>query len=53
LINKSQRDAVYLEIGTRAVIERAHYPDCDLVMERNERGVRFLRRSGEPYPEEP
>jgi uncharacterized cupin superfamily protein len=53
LINKSSRDAVYLEIGTRAATERAHYPDCDLVMERDARGMRFLRRSGEPYPEEP
>jgi uncharacterized cupin superfamily protein len=53
LINKSQRDAVYLEIGTRAAAERAHYPDCDLVMERDARGMRFLHRSGEPYPEEP
>ena len=53
LVNKSQRDAVYLEIGTRASVERANYPDCDLVMERDERGMRFLRRSGEPYPQAP
>jgi uncharacterized cupin superfamily protein len=50
LVNKSQRDAVYLEIGTRAATERAHYPDCDLVLERDTRGMRFLHRSGEPYP---
>jgi uncharacterized cupin superfamily protein len=49
LVNKSQRDAVYLEIGTRAAAERAHYPDVDLVMERDERGMRFLHKSGEPY----
>jgi uncharacterized cupin superfamily protein len=53
LVNKSQRDAVYLEIGTRAAAERAHYPDCDLVLERDARGMRFLHRSGEPYPQEP
>jgi uncharacterized cupin superfamily protein len=53
LVNRSQRDAVYIEIGTRAAAERAHYPDCDLVMERDARGMRFLHRSGEPYPEEP
>ena len=52
LVKTSQRDAVYLEIGTRAGTERAHYPDCDLVMERNELGMRFLHRSGEPYPQE-
>ncbi|MPZ39887.1 MAG: cupin domain-containing protein [Rhizobiales bacterium] len=52
LVNKSQRDACYLEIGTRAPIERAHYPGIDLVMERDEQGTRFLRMSGEPYPQE-
>ena len=35
LVNKSQRDALYLEIGTRAAGERVHYPDADLVMERD------------------
>jgi uncharacterized cupin superfamily protein len=53
LVNKSQNDARYLEIGTRAAIERCHYPDADLVMERNAGGMRFLHRSGEPYPQEP
>jgi uncharacterized cupin superfamily protein len=53
LVNRSQRDARYLEIGTRAATERAHYPDVDLVMERDQQGMRFLRRSGEPYPQEP
>jgi uncharacterized cupin superfamily protein len=53
LVNKSQRDARYLEIGTRAATERAHYPDVDLVLERDENGARFLHKSGEPYPQEP
>ena len=53
LVNKSQRDAVYLEIGTRAAAERGHYPDVDLVLERDEHGMRFLHKSGEPYPQEP
>jgi uncharacterized cupin superfamily protein len=52
LVNKSQRDAVYLEIGTRAATERAHYPDVDLVVERDAGGMRFLHKSGEPYPQE-
>jgi uncharacterized cupin superfamily protein len=52
LVNRSQRDALYLEIGTRAASERAHYPDVDLVMERDARGMRFLHKSGEPYPQE-
>ena len=50
LVNKSKRDAVYLEVGTRAKRERAHYPDVDLVYDKDENGFRFSRRSGEPYP---
>ena len=51
LVNRSQRDALYLEIGTRAASERAQYPDVDLVLERDARGMRFLHKSGEPYPQ--
>jgi len=50
LVNKSQRDALYLEVGTRAKRERAHYSDVDLVYDKDEHGFRFSRRSGEPYP---
>jgi uncharacterized cupin superfamily protein len=50
LVNKSQRDALYLEVGTRAKRERAHYSDVDLVYDRDESSFRFSRRSGEPYP---
>jgi uncharacterized cupin superfamily protein len=50
LANKSARDALYLEIGTRAPTERSHYPDVDLAGVKDERGYRFTRKSGEPYP---
>jgi uncharacterized cupin superfamily protein len=50
LINRSAADAVFLEIGTRAVPERVDYPDIDMRGERDERGMRFLHKSGEPYP---
>jgi uncharacterized cupin superfamily protein len=50
LINRGTRDAVYLEIGTRAKRERASYPDIDMVNEKDEAGVRYLHKSGEPYP---
>jgi uncharacterized cupin superfamily protein len=50
LINRSNRDAVYFEVGTRAKSEKVHYPDVDLVMERDEKSRRYLHRSGEPYP---
>ena len=48
LINRSGRDAVYLEVGTRAKSERVHYPDVDFMMERGQAGRRFFRKSGEP-----
>src|SRR5215470_284514 len=34
LVNRSQHDAVYLEIGTRAARERVHYSDVDLIYEK-------------------
>lgn len=49
LVNRSNRDAVYFEVGSRAVIERVHYPDVDLMMERDEKGRRYVHKSGEPY----
>jgi uncharacterized cupin superfamily protein len=52
LVNRSQHDALYLEVGTRASRERAHYPGIDLVLDRDEGGLRFSHRSGEPYPRE-
>ena len=51
LINRSDRDAVYLEVGTRAKSERVHYPDVDFFMERDEHGRRWFRKSGEPIKE--
>jgi uncharacterized cupin superfamily protein len=49
LINRSQRDAVFLEIGSRRVVETATYPDLDLMLVRNESGARYTRKNGEPY----
>jgi uncharacterized cupin superfamily protein len=49
LVNRSKSDAVYVEVGTRAPAERVHYPDDDLFMERDEKGRRYLHKSGEAY----
>jgi uncharacterized cupin superfamily protein len=49
LVNRSGRDAVYIEIGTRAPRERAHYPGLDLMFSRDESGVRVTHKNGEPY----
>jgi uncharacterized cupin superfamily protein len=49
LINRSNADVVYLEIGSRIAGERAHYPDVDLAMTSSEDRVTFTRKSGEPH----
>ena len=47
LVNKSQADVVYLEIGTRAPADRFHYSDVDMMGDKSESGVRFMRKNGE------
>ena len=51
LINRTAKDALYLEVGTRSKDERVHYPDVDFRMERGDKGRRWLRKSGEPITE--
>jgi uncharacterized cupin superfamily protein len=51
LVNKSGRDAVYLEIGTRSKRERAEYPDVDLRVIRDEAGGRYTHKNGQAYSE--
>ena len=48
LINRSDGDAVFIEVGTRAASERAHYPDVDLKAERDGSQARYTRRDGTP-----
>ena len=50
LINRSDRDAVFLEVGTRAPNETVTYPDIDMLFERDGERRRYTRKSGEPYP---
>ena len=51
LVNKSERDAVLLEIGTRSPRERVVYSDVDLLGEKSAEGYRFTHKSGKPYSE--
>jgi uncharacterized cupin superfamily protein len=50
LINRSNRDAVFIEVGTRAAYERAHYSDIDMQVVRDRKNFRYLHKNGEPYP---
>jgi uncharacterized cupin superfamily protein len=49
LVNRSDRDAVFLEIGTSAAKERVLYPGVDLLFVRDDKGVRYTKRNGSPY----
>ena len=51
LVNRSGRDALILEIGTRDPNDRGEYPDIDLKFV-SENGVdRYLHKDGAPYPQ--
>lgn len=50
LINRTDKDAVYLEVGTRCPTETAVYPDIDMRAEKDKTGMRYLHKNGEPYP---
>ncbi|MEM9804160.1 MAG: cupin domain-containing protein [Cyanobacteria bacterium P01_D01_bin.56] len=50
LLNRSENDATYLEIGDRTLGDRAEYPDDDLLaLPKTEGGHYFAHRNGEPY----
>ena len=49
LVNRSNRDAVYLEVGSRSKHERVEYPDVDLMVIRDDQGARYTHKNGEPY----
>jgi len=50
LINRSNHDAIFIEVGTRAATERAHYSDIDMMVVRDEKGARYTKKNGERYP---
>ena len=50
LVNRTSRDAVYLEIGTRNRNDRVIYPDIDLLNTKVDGVQQFFHKSGEPYP---
>ena len=49
IINRSNRDAVFIEVGTRAPSERAHYSDIDMMVVRDEKGARYTKKNGDPF----
>ncbi|GAB3348627.1 cupin domain-containing protein [Lysobacter tyrosinilyticus] len=49
LINRSDSDVVYLEVGTRCADESVDYPDDDLAVQRVDGRWRFSHKDGQPY----
>jgi len=49
LVNRSGRDAVFIEVGSRAPSERAHYSEIDMIALRDAGGFNYTRKNGEPY----
>jgi uncharacterized cupin superfamily protein len=49
LINRSERDAIFLEVGSRAANETATYSDIDMLFKRDGSNRKYTRKSGEPY----
>ena len=49
LVNRSDRPAQVLEVGSRAEREFADYPDIDMTVEIAGGAARFQHRNGDPY----
>ena len=49
LVNRSRRDAVYLEVGDRRPDDAVTYPDDDISGRATPQGRRFTRKDGTPY----
>ena len=49
LINRTGKDAVYLEVGDRSPDDAVTYPDDDIAGQATPQGRRFTRKDGTPY----
>lgn len=49
LVNRSNTDVVYLEIGSRHADDEVQYPDDDLALRRIDGQVRYFHKDGQPY----
>ena len=52
LVNRSDRDAVVMEVGTRTARQKADYSDIDMLVRPDEAGeLYFVHKDGVPYDE--
>jgi len=50
LINRSRRDAIYLEIGDRAPDDACDYSDIDMLVRWIDGEEKYVHKDGTPYP---
>jgi len=48
-VNRSDRPASFLVVGTRTEFETVHYPDADLLFVRDASGSRYTHKNGTAY----
>jgi uncharacterized cupin superfamily protein len=51
LLNETDRDVLYLEVGDRLPGDGAHYPDIDLAAQAVDGKYRFTRKDGSSHDE--
>jgi uncharacterized cupin superfamily protein len=52
LVNRSDRMAIYLELGDRNETDRVDYPDIDMKLHKENGRYVFTHKDGNPYPTE-
>ena len=50
LINRSEKDAVYLEVGDRSEGDTCDYPDIDMLVRWIDGEEKYVHKDGTPYP---
>ena len=50
LINRSDKDAIYFEIGDRSANDEVDYPDIDMLVRWIDGGEKYVHKDGTPYP---
>ncbi len=50
LVNRSGRDAIYLEVGDRSADDECDYPDIDMLVRWIDGEEKYVHKDGTPYP---
>ncbi len=49
LVNRSQEEAVYLEVGDRTALDEVDYPDIDMLVRSVDGEEKYVHKDGTPY----